>query len=86
MATHSSILAWKIPWTEEPGKHKELDTIEQLSVQHVREGSKSFILEESTWEIFLSKFLSWYVGYVTLLSSQKTIKQINRTPESVESE
>ena len=30
MATHSSILAWKIPWTEEPGRlqymgHKELD-------------------------------------------------------------
>ena len=21
MATHSSTLAWKIPWTEEPGKH-----------------------------------------------------------------
>ena len=20
MATHSSILAWKIPWTEEPGR------------------------------------------------------------------
>ena len=38
--------------------YKELDTIEQLSVQHVREGSKSFILEKSTWEIFLSKFLS----------------------------
>ena len=29
MATHSSILAWRIPWTEEPGRlmtcHKELD-------------------------------------------------------------
>ena len=31
MATHSSILAWGIPWTEEPGGlqsmggHKELD-------------------------------------------------------------
>ena len=30
-ATHSSILAWRIPWTEEPGGlqsmgHKELDT------------------------------------------------------------
>ena len=31
MATHSSVLAWKIPWTEEPGGlqsqegHKELD-------------------------------------------------------------
>ena len=31
MATHSSILAWEIPWTEEPGKlqpmgDKALDT------------------------------------------------------------
>ena len=43
MATHSSILAWRTPWTEEPGKlqsmpgysprgHKELDTTEQLSL------------------------------------------------------
>ena len=28
MATHSSILAWKIPWREEPGVSKELDTTE----------------------------------------------------------
>ena len=29
MATHSSILAWEIPWTEKPGGswgHKDLDT------------------------------------------------------------
>ena len=37
MATHSSILAWEIPWTEEPGGLqsmgcKELDTIEWLSM------------------------------------------------------
>ena len=35
MATHSSILAWKIPWTEEPGcnpwGHKESDTTELLT-------------------------------------------------------
>ena len=24
MATHSSILAWKIPWTEEPGRLKSM--------------------------------------------------------------
>ena len=33
MATRSSILAWRIPWTEEPGGlrgRKELDTVEQL--------------------------------------------------------
>lgn len=34
VATHSSILAWRIPWTEEPsglqsmGSHKESDMIE----------------------------------------------------------
>ena len=33
MATHSSILAWRIPWTEEPGVYgpwgrKESDTTE----------------------------------------------------------
>ena len=32
MATHSSNLAWKIPWTEEPGglqpRYSELDTTE----------------------------------------------------------
>ena len=37
MATHSSILAWKILWKEEPDEyspwgHKELDTTEQLTV------------------------------------------------------
>ena len=36
MATHSSILAWEIPWTEEPGGYspwgrEELDTTERLN-------------------------------------------------------
>ena len=36
MATHSSILAWKIPWTEKPGGlqsmgSQELDTTERTS-------------------------------------------------------
>jgi len=26
MATYSSILAWEIPWTEEPGKLNEINT------------------------------------------------------------
>ena len=38
MATHSSILAWKIPWTEESGRLqpwgcRESDTTEQCSTQ-----------------------------------------------------
>ena len=35
MATHSSILAWRIPWTEEPGglqsRGLQRDMTEQLS-------------------------------------------------------
>ena len=37
MATYSSILPWKIPWTQEPGRlqsmgSQELDTTEPLSI------------------------------------------------------
>ena len=37
MATHSSILAWRIPWTEEPGGlhprgQKDSDTTERLTL------------------------------------------------------
>ena len=33
MATHSSILAWKIPWTEEPGRPQS------MGLQRVRHDS-----------------------------------------------
>ena len=40
MATHFSILAWEIPWTEEPGGlqswgHKESDMTEQLNLPYI---------------------------------------------------
>ena len=39
MATHFSVLAWEIPWTEEPGGLQSMgsqksDTTEQLGMQH----------------------------------------------------
>ena len=39
MATHCSILAWKIPWAEQPGRLQsmglqESDTTEQLNHRH----------------------------------------------------
>ena len=45
MATHPSILAWRIPGTEDPGGcspwgHKELDTTEQLSTAQHRRGKR----------------------------------------------
>ena len=47
MATHSSVLAWRIPWTEEPGwiqsmGSQELDTTERLErEERVRRSSSS---------------------------------------------
>ena len=43
MANHSSVLAWRIPWTEEPGRpqsigHKELDMTEMT--EHMTRGKK----------------------------------------------
>ena len=54
MATHSNILAWRIPWTEEPSElvHgvSELDMIEQVTHTH----SPSLILEQPTQQILNS--------------------------------
>ena len=53
MALHSSILAWKTPWTEEPGRllgplgHKEFDMAEQLSIaQSTIQDKKIFIIPQ----------------------------------------
>ena len=54
MATHSSILAQRIPWTEEPGRlhQKELDMTEQLTLFT----SFSFINNLKTHKILINKF------------------------------
>ena len=46
MAIHSSILAWRTPWTEEPGGlqswgYKELDMTEQLKHTHYNQNYSS---------------------------------------------
>ena len=47
MATHSSILAWRIPWTEEPGG------LQSLGLQRVRHdwmtNTHSFLLRSLSW-------------------------------------
>ena len=49
MATHSSLLAWRVPWTEEPGGlqsmgHKESDMTETT----VHAAGAQIILHEGT--------------------------------------
>ena len=40
MATHSSIVAWRIPWTEEPGRSQELGTTERRAHTHTHTKDK----------------------------------------------
>ena len=60
MATHSSIVAWRILWTEEPGRLQsmglqELDTTQQLNHHHDQlYGNKMDNLEEM--DRFLEEF------------------------------
>ena len=47
MATHSSILTWRIPWTEETGSyspwgHKQSDTTEQLTLSVSERRGRAF--------------------------------------------
>ena len=67
MATHSSILAWRIPWTEEPGGlqsmvHKESDMTEQRSTY-----TNSF-----SWTVLLCPFpiVGTSIKYLTSLKLQ----------------
>ena len=49
MASHFSILPWRIPWTEEPGKGttgpQELDTTERLNYHHTEQNFTSSLLK-----------------------------------------
>ena len=36
MATHSSILAWKIPWTGEPGGQQSMESQESDTTEHIK--------------------------------------------------
>ena len=59
MATHSSSLAWKIPWTEElvgysPWGHKESDRTEGLHF-HPLLDKDNMLMEASGWERLTEK-------------------------------
>ena len=71
MATHSSILAWRTPWTEEPGELQSIGSQRvghdwgDLACKHSRTKSKPllrYILANT--RIRASKFCHWSVNYL----------------------
>ena len=61
MATHSSILAWRIPWTEEPGglqfivSHRAGHGLKQLSMAQLLKNSSLQILFQESSTVFFWK-------------------------------
>ena len=47
MATHSSILAWKIPWTEEPGRPQSMELQESDMTQRLHQATRNQFWEKT---------------------------------------
>ena len=59
MATHSSILAWRIPWIEKPGG---LQSMGLQRVEHDKQTNTSFtfnLVPMNKVECFISSFHQW---------------------------
>ena len=63
MAPHSSTLAWKISWTEEPGR---LQSLRSLRVRHDSSSSSSIISWGGDYSLNLSK-VSKFVNHKHVL-------------------
>ena len=60
MATHSSILDWRMPWTEKPGRlqsiaSQESDTTEELSI-HTHRGWTIVVIQDGNDSNLLEAF------------------------------
>ena len=49
MATHSNILAWRIPWTEEPGGLQSMGSQESDMTEHARTAQQTYLKDISSF-------------------------------------
>ena len=90
MATHSSILAWNIPWTEEPGGlqsmgHKELDMTEHTSKaltspSNVNERLAKYSILGCMFFLFITLNKSCYYLLACIVSAEKSIHKLMEIP------
>ena len=89
MATHSSTLAWKIPWTEEPGR---LPSMESLGVGHNRVTSLSCIGEGNGNPLQYSCLENpsdggaWWAAIYGVTQSQTRLKRLSSSSSIKENE
>ena len=91
MASHSSILAWKIPWTEEPGRLQSMGS-QRVGHDWVTEpGSQYFfcylfsffLFKKIYWSIVAFRFHRWFDGEESACHAGDlfSIPGLGRSPE-----
>ena len=87
MATHSSILAWEIPWTEEPDGlwgHKESDTTEQLTTHLLSKAKTNPVLVYRNSPLYLHNHWGLWILFLTYhwkLTKVHSILQLLTLPD-----
>ena len=59
MATHSSVLAWKIPWTEVPGRHHKVHKVAKSRTPLSMHAHLDFNLGTISAELWMDYFILW---------------------------
>ena len=76
IANHSSILAWRFPWTEEPG------ALQSIALQRVTHDSLSFMTEHSTAQHILPTIFS-FKEISMVFQENLNYLQVSKKPFSV---
>ena len=94
MATHSSILTWRIPWTEEPGRlqsreSQRVDTTEQLHFHILWTANVFYLLELSRilllFQIFFNPELIEFMHTEPMNTDNQTyVKQLINVSSTVQ--
>ena len=60
MATHSSILAWRIPWTEEPGRLQSMESQESGMTDQLNFHANIYYLTWFLWIRIQAQLSQWF--------------------------
>ena len=90
MATHSSILAWRIPWTEEPGRvAKSLNDWSELACTRARTHThklseiESYLQVNALYNSFLLNFLIVEYMFWSLKSCELMMKKLMKRKQTI---
>ena len=79
MATHSSTLAWKIPWTEEPGRLQSMGSqrANLLTAEQIYFQFSSVVQSFSRVRLFVTPWIAARQASLSIANSQSSLKLVS---------